>query len=146
MGGIGIPAIVILGLALIPYLDRETEGTGEWFGGPGGRRLVPRSARLRPGAVHCASRPSRSASAGFASGSRDIPQLLITFVNPGTVLTAIYALYSVWLVRRYDSTRAGALGLFTCFLCGFLVLTVVGTYFRGPNWDFYWSPAEWPAH
>ena len=68
------------------------------------------------------------------------PQLLITVINPGTVLTAIYGAYSVWLVRRYDSTRAGALGLFTCFLCGFLVLTIVGTYFRGPNWDFYWSP------
>ncbi len=33
MGGIGIPLVVILGLALIPYLDRETAGTGEWFGG-----------------------------------------------------------------------------------------------------------------
>ena len=42
MGGIGIPGIVIIGLLLIPYLDRETEGTGEWFGGPGG---------LRPGAA-----------------------------------------------------------------------------------------------
>jgi cytochrome b-561 len=52
----------------------------------------------------------------------------------------------VWLVRRYDSTRAGALGLFTCFLCGFLVLTIVGTHFRGPNWDFYWSPSQWPLH
>ena len=41
---------------------------------------------------------------------------------------------------------AGALGLFTCFLCGFIVLTVIGTYFRGPNWEFYWSPADWPAH
>jgi hypothetical protein len=55
-------------------------------------------------------------------------------------------LYSVWLVKRYRSTRAGALGLFTCFLCGFLVLTVIGTYFRGPNWMFYWSPADWPRH
>ena len=75
-----------------------------------------------------------------------IPQLVITAVNPGTVLTAIYAGYSMWLVRRYNSTRAGALGLFTCFLGGFLVLTVVGTYFRGPNWQFFWSPADWPLH
>ena len=26
------------------------------------------------------------------------------------------------------------------------VLTIVGTYFRGPNWVFYWSPADWPHH
>jgi hypothetical protein len=74
------------------------------------------------------------------------PQLLITFVNPGTVLTAIYGAYSVWCVRRWNSTRAGALALYTCFLCGFVVLTIVGVHFRGPNWFFYWSPADWPAH
>ena len=28
----------------------------------------------------------------------------------------------------------------------FLVLTVIGTYFRGPNWAFYWSPSQWPKH
>jgi hypothetical protein len=75
-----------------------------------------------------------------------IPQLAITFINPGTLLAAVYAVYSLWTVKRYDSTRAGALALFTCFLCGFVVLTVVGTYFRGPNWNFYWSPADWPKH
>jgi hypothetical protein len=145
MGGIGIPTIVLVGLGLIPYLDREEAGTGEWFGGPGGWRLVQRSIAV-----------------GFSSALivetivirygwlrewfPDIPQLVITAINPGTVLTAIYAAYSLWLVRRYESTRAGALGLFTCFLCGFVVLTVVGTYFRGPNWHFYWSPSDWPAH
>jgi hypothetical protein len=76
----------------------------------------------------------------------DVPQLLITAINPGTVLTLLYAVYSVWLIRRYNSARAGALGLFTCFLCGFVVLTVIGTYFRGPNWQFYWSPSQWPVH
>ena len=65
---------------------------------------------------------------------------------PGTLLTLVYGLYSVWLVRRYNSTRAGALGLFTVFLCGFIVLTIIGTYFRGPNWEFFWSPADWPKH
>jgi hypothetical protein len=66
----------------------------------------------------------------------EAPQLLITFLNPGTILTFLYAVYSVWCVRKYDSTRAGALGLFTCFLMGFTVLTIIGSYFRGPNWDF----------
>jgi hypothetical protein len=40
----------------------------------------------------------------------------------------------------------GMLALFTCFLCGFIVLTVIGTHFRGPNWEFFWSPADWPKH
>jgi quinol-cytochrome oxidoreductase complex cytochrome b subunit len=145
MGGIGIPSIVLLGLGLIPYLDREEIGTGEWFGGPGGYRVVLWSV-----IVGLAAALGVEAFAIRFGWLREwfpaIPQLVITAINPGTVLTAIYALYSVWLVRRYDSIRAGALGLFTCFLCGFILLTTIGTYFRGPNWTFYWSPSDWPVH
>jgi len=145
MGGIGIPAIVLVGLALIPFLDRESEGTGEWFGGRGGRRVVVQATFVGLGAALLVE-----AFAIRFGWLREwvpaVPQLAITVFNPGTVLAAIYALYSVWLVRRYDSTRTGALGLFTCFLCGFVLLTVVGTHFRGPNWHFFWSPADWPVH
>lgn len=145
MGGIGIPTIVCLGLALIPYLDREQAETGEWFGGPGGWRLVAKSTLIGLGA------PLLIEFVAIQFGwirewFPHAPQLLITVVNPGTVLTLVYGLYSVWLVRRFNSTRAGALGLFTCFLCGFIVMTVIGTYFRGPNWAFYWSPGDWPTH
>ena len=145
MGGIGIPTIVVLGLLLIPYLDREAVGTGDWFGGPGGLGLVLRSTAFGLAAV-LAVEIGVIRFGWIREWWPAAPQLLITAIKPGTVLTAIYALYSVWLVRRYDSTRAGALGLFTCFLCGFVVLTVVGTHFRGPNWDFYWSPSQWPVH
>ena len=145
MGGIGIPTIVILGLTLIPYLDRESEGTGEWFGGPGGLPLVLRSVVVGLGAV-LAVEVFAVRFGWIREWWLGAPQILITFLNPGTLLTFVYGAYSVWCVRRYDSTRAGALGLFTCFLCGFLVLTIVGTHFRGPNWAFYWSPADWPKH
>ncbi|MBL8215186.1 MAG: cytochrome b N-terminal domain-containing protein [Bryobacterales bacterium] len=145
MGGIGIPMIVLVGLGLIPYLDRETEGTGQWFGGPGGWPLV----RLSMVVGLCAPTVIEAFAIRFGwlrEWFPAIPQLIVTAINPATILTAIYALYSLWCIRRYGSVRAGALALFTCFLCGFLVLTIIGTYFRGPNWVFYWSPAEWPKH
>ena len=145
MGGIGIPAIVLLGLGLIPYLDREQEGTGEWFGGPGGRPLVLHAAFFGS-AVTLLVEAIAIRFGWLREWFPDIPQLLVTAVNPGTLLAALYGAYSIWLVKRYGSTRAGALGLFTCFLCGFVILTVIGTYFRGPNWEFYWSPADWPRH
>ncbi|HUE85131.1 MAG TPA: cytochrome b N-terminal domain-containing protein [Vicinamibacterales bacterium] len=145
MGGIGIPMIVLVGLGLIPYLDRERMGTGEWFGGPGGWPLVQNSMAF--GFASAIVVESVAIRYGWLrEWFPDIPQLVITAINPGTVLTAVYAGYSLWLVRRYNSSRAGALALFTCFLCGFVVLTIIGTYFRGPNWHFYWSPADWPAH
>jgi len=145
MGGIGIPAIVLIGLGLIPYLDREEAGTGEWFGGPGGLPLVLMSVVVGLGAA-VGVEVIAIRFGWLREWSPTIPQLVITLVNPGTVLTVIYGAYSTWLVKRFNSTRAGALGLFTCFLCGFILLTVIGTYFRGPNWNFYWSPADWPHH
>jgi len=144
-GGIGIPALCWLGLGLIPFLDREKEGTGKWFGGPGGWQIFKWSI-----VVGLASSIGIEAFAIYFGWVRewfpDVPQLVITAVNPGTVLTLIFALYSVLIVRKYGSTRAGAIALFTCFLCGFIVLTTVGTYFRGPNWEFYWTPSQWPGH
>jgi quinol-cytochrome oxidoreductase complex cytochrome b subunit len=145
MGGIGIPTIVLIGLGLIPFLDREEAGTGEWFGGPGGWPLVRRS--LVWGLAASMGVEAFVIRFGWLrEWFPHIPQLIVTAINPGTILTAIYGLYSLWLVQRYRSARAGALGLFTCFLCGFTVLTVIGTYFRGPNWEFYWSPSHWPTH
>ncbi|MCO6512620.1 MAG: cytochrome b N-terminal domain-containing protein [Aridibacter famidurans] len=144
-GGIGIPALVWIGLGLIPFLDREKTGTGRWLGGPGGWNLFIWSLLIGFGAS-----VGIEAFAIYFGWLRewfpDVPQLAITVINPGTVLTAIYAAYSIYVVRKHGSTRAGAVALFTCFLCGFVVLTVVGTYFRGPNWEFYWTPSDWPGH
>lgn len=145
MGGVGIPAIILVGLGLIPFLDREESGTGLWFGGSGGKRVF-----LRATVFGLATSIGVEAFAIRFGWLRewfpDIPQIVITFVNPGTIIMSLYALYSLYLIRRYASARAGAIGLFTCCLCGFLVLTIIGTYFRGPNWDFYWSTADWPGH
>ncbi len=145
MGGIGIPMLVLVGLALIPYLDRETAGTGLWFGGPGGGRLVLWS--LAFGLVAVLAIEAVAIRFGWLrQWWAACPQILITFVNPGTVLVLAYGAFSIAIVRRFNSTRAGAMALFSCFLAGFTVLTVIGTHFRGPNWDFYWSPGHWPGH
>ena len=145
MGGVGIPSLVIIGLGLIPYLDREKKGTGVWFGGPGGGRLVAWSTVFGLASV-LAIEAFAIRFGWLREWYPNIPQLVITFINPGTVLAAVYAVYSLVIVKKHNSVRAGALALFTCFLCGFVVLTIVGTHFRGPNWAFYWSPADWPHH
>ena len=40
MGGVAIPAIVVIGLMLTPYLDRDPEDVGVWFSGPKGKRIT----------------------------------------------------------------------------------------------------------
>ncbi|MFQ5665960.1 MAG: cytochrome b N-terminal domain-containing protein [Candidatus Binatia bacterium] len=145
MGGLVIPSIVVLGLALIPYLDREAEDAGVYFSGARGRRIALYS--LVFGVLAAVLAVAVPVNFGwFRDWFPNIPQLVIIFVNPGSLLTAAYAVWSVMVLKRTGSTRLGAIALFTCFLAGFVIMTYVGMNLRGPNWNFYWSRADWPIH
>ncbi len=145
VGGIVIPAIVVFGLALIPFLDREQEASGVWFSGRAGRRVAFWSVLFAAlAAVTSVAIPVRYG--WLRNWFPDIAQIWIIVCNPGSLLTAAYAVWSLFILSRTRSTRMGAVALFTCFLVGFVILTYVGTYLRGPNWGFYWSPSQWPVH
>lgn len=145
MGGLAIPAIVVIGLGLIPYLDREREPAGVYFSGQRGRKVAIQS--LIFAAVAAVLAVAIPVNFGWLrSWFPDISQLIIIFVNPGTLLTAAYAMWSLVILKRENSTRMGAIALFTCFVIGFVILTYVGTYLRGPNWGFYWHEGQWPGH
>lgn len=145
MGGVGIPTIVLLGLGLIPYLDREPGGVGIWFGGPEGRRIFGRSAVF--GLVSVLALLAFTVNFGWLRAwFPAIPQIVIIALNPGTVIVGAYMAWSLWVLRRSGSMRMSAVALFTCFLAGFVVLTAMGSIFRGPNWQFYWWPSQWPVH
>ncbi len=147
MGGVGIPMIVLLGLGLVPYLDREKEDDGIWFSGRQGRRVMMWSALFA--IVVVVGMLCFTVRFGWLRNwhaTAELPQIVITLVNPGTVFVFLFALWSILTVRRTSSTRMGAVALFTCFLFAFSILTYFATVHRGPNWDFYWLPSQWPAH
>ena len=77
----------------------------------------------------------------FALGS-----IIITFVNPGTVILVACMIWSMLVTKFTNSIRLGALAMFCCFLVGFVILTYFATVHRGPNWDFFWSQSDWPVH
>ncbi|MCP4249709.1 MAG: DUF4405 domain-containing protein [bacterium] len=145
MGGVAIPAVALLGLALIPYLDREPEPYGVWFSGRRGRRVAASSAAFTT-IVTLAMLVLTVRTGWLREWFPDISQVVIILINPGTVLVTLYAIWSVATVRVTNSTRMGAIALFTCFLIAFAILTYFATVHRGPNWDFYWWPSMWPAH
>lgn len=145
MGGIGIPTIVLIGLGLIPFLDREAEPGGIWLSGQGQKQIVGQSAIF--GAAVVVALLAFTINFGwFRNWFPDIPQLVIIILNPGTLIVAIFAGWSLYGIKSHNSTRAGAIALFTCFLVAFVILTYVATIHRGPNWDFYWSKSQWPIH
>ncbi len=144
-GGMMIPMLVMGGLAFVPFLDREQGMSGTWLDEGRERKVFLVSVLYGFASVICLV--AFTVKFGWLRQWKpDIPQIVITVLNPGTILTTLYAAYSLVVLQMTRSTRKGAVALYTCFLCGFIVLTIVGVYFRGPNWQFYWSPSDWPLH
>lgn len=145
MGGVGLPGIALLGLALIPYLDREQGYVGIWFSNRQGK-VVALQAFVVGTVVNIGLLVFVVKFGWFRNWWQDVPQLLITLINPGNIWVGFMIAWSVWVMKKTGSTRMGAIALFVMFLVSFVIFTYMGTYLRGPNWDFYWSESQWPMH
>jgi quinol-cytochrome oxidoreductase complex cytochrome b subunit len=144
-GGILIPMIVVVGLALIPFLDRKAGGEGTWFGTTGEKPVFWQS--LVFATVTVVGLLAFTVNFGWLRNwIPKIHQLWIIAINPGTLLVAVFAGWSLLVLKRRNSVRLAAVSLFTCFLVGFAILTYFATVHRGPNWQFYWWPSQWPVH
>lgn len=145
MGGVALPGIVVMGLGLIPFLDREPEPGGVWFTSARGKRLFALSTIV--GAAATIGVEAVVIHFGWLRNwFPDIAQVWIILFNGGTIIAALFAGWSLLVLKKTRSTRMAALSLFSAILIGFVILTWIGTVQRGPNWDFYWSQSEWPTH
>lgn len=150
-GGIIIPGIIMVGLLLIPYLEREEEDAGIWFSGRRGRRIAIVSAVYA--ALVCVGVLAFTVNFGWLRNwlpdltqkFGKTTQIVIMLFNPGMVFVVASAVWSLGLLRFTNSTRMASIGLFTCALVFFVILTYFATVHRGPNWGFYWSKAHWPV-
>jgi hypothetical protein len=145
MGGMLIPMIVLVGLALIPFLDRRAGGEGTWFGTSKERSVFWQSLFFAC-AVTVGMLAFTVNYGWLRSWFPNIHQLWIIAINPGSLLVLAFAGWSLFILRRKDSVRLSAVSLFTCFLVSFTILTYFATVHRGPNWHFYWWPSQWPMH
>jgi quinol-cytochrome oxidoreductase complex cytochrome b subunit len=144
-GGIAIPTLVILALVSFPYLDREDHNIGLWFSGKMGKQITKNSIIYSVGLTILIL--VLVIQLGWLKNwFPGMPQIMIIFINPGTLITVLYAAWSVYILKKSNSTRLAAIALFSCMLVGFFILTILGLWFRGPNWEFFWSPAQWPVH
>ena len=144
-GGVLIPLIALVGLGLIPFLDRKPGGEGVWFGTPGERGVAWQSVWFSS-AITVGMLAFTINFGWLRNWFPEIHQLWILAINPGTLLVLLFAGWSLLVLRRRNSVRLAAVALFTCFLVGFTLLTYFATVHRGPNWHFYWWPSQWPVH
>jgi quinol-cytochrome oxidoreductase complex cytochrome b subunit len=134
-GGVMVPLVLLLAVAAVPFMDREEQGTGRWFGGHQGKRIVFQamlvSFLLTIGVM----------SIAIVTGwqwTRNAPSIVALVTNPGSILATCYGGWSWRVLRLTSSTKLGVFALASCCLTGGIIITVVGIWLRGPNWEFLW--------
>jgi len=134
-GGVLVPLLLSLGLAIIPWVDREDRGLGIWFSDPEGARITVRSAVAGMLATVAVLGPAIGLGTG-RTWLRAMHPLIPLLINPATILAAIVAGWAGLVYRTTRSTRCAMLAFFTATLIAVVLVTAIGLWFRGPDWQF----------
>jgi len=144
-GGIGIPLVALFLLGMVPYLDREETDCGRWFGSPQSVNITLISVIFAM--VCCAAMLALVVGLDWPKNwSGTTMQLVVHFINPGTLLLLLFIGWSIFISKQHQSARMGVIALFTCFCVAIIVFTYVAWGHRGPNWDIYGWPLAWQYH
>lgn len=140
--GIIVPAVLVLFLISLPYIDPFRAGVGTWFSSPRGRRIVAWTAVytliVMPGYILLDNAfPLREML-------RDaLPSWIAQGLLPVTILLILVLLPLLMLWRIKADRHEAMMALFTVMLCSAIVFTLSGFLFRGPGFKLYW-PWEMP--
>jgi menaquinol-cytochrome c reductase cytochrome b/c subunit len=125
VAGVLVPGLVVMALVVIPYFKVNIEADGFF--------LKDRERRVR---VFYLVAVLLSIFLGWF---HVIVALVPTLIMAGLMLVASQSSpKSASAFRRYLATRPLSYWVMTWFLFELIVLTAVGTFFRGPGWSWIW--------
>ena len=124
VAGILIPTLVVVALVIIPYFNVNIEGEPVWARNPV-RRLQIFLAVFVVLAVFLAV---------FEAWTVVVPSAAVG----GLVFYSYFVPAEVGGWKGHLRGRAISWWVMTWFICVAVVLTLVGTFFRGPGWSWVW--------
>lgn len=125
VAGVLVPGLVVMALVVIPYFKVNIEADGFF--------LKNRERRVRMFYLVAAMLSI------FLGWFHVIVALVPTLIMAGLMLVASQSSpKSSSAFRRYLATRPLSYWVMTWFLFELVVLTAVGTFFRGPGWAWIW--------
>ncbi len=157
LAGVLVPSAVLFGLIpLIPYFDRDTADVGKWFGTAKARSicvfttvystivlialvLFDERIGVKPLMQNLATvlhAPILADFNPFGIGALSLPNVIV----PTILMIAPIILLCVLIKVIYhpDGVRDYMFALFTGFVVAYVVLTIVGTFFRGQQMILMW--------
>lgn len=151
LAGVIVPTGALLALAALPYIDRDTSDVGKWVPQPNAIPIIIFSTIYTSVLIPLMILLDEEQTCGICGLKR-----FLTMLSDATGLPFSHVAISGWILptlimlvpvvvlviilRRVwnASTREIAIGLFTGFVVTYVILTIVGTVFRGPGMHLYW--------
>ena len=135
LAGVLLPGALILALVVVPYIDRSPRDRGIWFASTKGKKIALISAIYT--AVWLIALVLFDEFIRVKSLIPDAP-IIAGWVLPFGVMLGLMVLLYI-LVRKMRATaRETMVGFFIAFVTTYIVLTVIGTFFRGLGMELTW--------
>ena len=133
-----IPALMLMALLALPYIDYELNTAGVWFASTRGRGTA-----LIAGLAALMGTPLAVLADEYlidvAARLPAIPTWITNGLVPLAVLLAAMAAFYVLVKRKYAAANTEAVQmLFVLLLVAFLILTITGIWFRGTGMKLVW--------
>lgn len=146
LAGVVVPTAVLVLLGAIPYIDRSRAGTGIWFSGPKGWPITKFSFIYT--SVWNLGLILLDEYLPAGEGAHGIGPLLELYGVPAAItdifIPLVFMTFIPWSLavivkRRWNAnTREIMIALYTFFFASFILLTVIGTAFRGHSMQLMW--------
>jgi quinol-cytochrome oxidoreductase complex cytochrome b subunit len=132
-----IPALLILGLFSIPYINYEANSSGVWFCSHKGRKMALIAVVLAILATVAAVLMDEFIFSVRETGPAG---LIRNGLLPFSIVLVICTGFYVLMKKGFNGNNNEAIqALFTLLLTSFVVLTVIGVWFRGPGMQLMWA-------
>ena len=125
VAGIIIPALVVIGLIVIPYFDVNIKRERLWGAGHDLRSRMFEGMLLFVVIV----------LSFYGAWTVVLPSALIAALS---IVIGFRHVCPGWIAFRYLRTKPLSWWVMTWFVAVSSTLTVVGTFFRGPGWSWIW--------
>ena len=143
VAGVLIPGLVVAALVVIPYFNINVEGRSLWAD-PRRRNLVIMAVIAFNVVIFALFGSGQLGHSATAVGKLDraldliMPMVPSLIVSAALLMSARYSPASPKRWQRWLAARPISFWIMTWFLVELMVLTTVGTFFRGPGWTWVW--------
>jgi quinol-cytochrome oxidoreductase complex cytochrome b subunit len=132
-----IPSLLVLGLLSIPYINYETNTSGIWFCSRKGRKMALIAVVVATLATIAAVLFDEFVISANTVGP---PNMINNGLLPFAILLAVCTGFYLMVKKGFAATNNEAIqALFTLLMTAFVILTIIGIWFRGTGMQLMWA-------